>query len=333
MNDACFRKIQTLRLLPKAPARKSVSTLLEELTGQGFDIDRRSLQRDLKALSNLFPVENDGNKDIPGWYWRKDAEKLELPEMEPTVALSFRMVKLFLEKFMPPNTLQDLQGYFDYSDRVLDNLPTNHLSNWSDKIAMLSRSQPFLSPEVDSNLITIIYQALFSDKQLVAHYHPQDQEPRDYTINPLGLVVVDKILYLVGTLWDYKDIKQFAIHRFQKAEMSKNDAIHLEAFNLQDYIDAGHFEYLTDSSEPLIDLKLNVSDWLARHLEENPISEDQIIDNSQDQNVLTATVKNTLQLRWWLMGLGLDVEVVAPLTVRNEFAESFKRLNVLYSTS
>jgi predicted DNA-binding transcriptional regulator YafY len=319
-----------MRLLPKAPARKSVSQILDEITAQGFEVDRRTLQRDLKSLANLFPIESDGNKDIPGWFWRKDAEKLELPEMEPSVALTFRMVKLFLEKFMPPTTLHELQPYFDYSDKVLSHLPHNHLTNWDAKVSLLSRSQPLLSPEVGEEVLSTIYQALLSDQQFKAHYQPRGEEPRDYVINPLGIVAVDQVLYLVGTLWDYQDVKQFAIHRFKSVELLDEPAKEVPEFSLRDYIRAGHFEYLVNDEADMISLKLKINAGLYIHLSESRLSEDQVIKKECEDFILTATVKNTQQLRWWLMGLGLGVEVLEPQNLRKELADSYFQLNQRY---
>jgi len=37
---------------------------------------------------------------------------------------------------------------------------------------------------------------------------------------------------------------------------------------------------------------------------------------------LTATVQETLQLRWWLQGFGDAVEVVSPIHLRMQIAES-----------
>jgi hypothetical protein len=329
MNDACFRRIQTLRFLPTAPARISVSHLHDKLTGQGFEIDKRSLQRDLNSLSKLFAIENDGNKDIPGWYWRKDAEKLELPEMEPAVALSFRMVKLFLEKFMPPSTLGDLDGYFRHSDNVLNNLSHNHLSGWNDKVALLSRSQPLLSPAIDPVVLAETYQALLLEKQIKAHYQPRNEEPRDYIINPHGIVIVDKIIYLVGSLWEYQDIKQFALHRFISAEQLESDIHKQDNFNLNNYIHAGNFEYLVDGDQ-FVDLKLRINRVIATHLSESKLSKDQNITRSDDGIFVEATVKNSQQLRWWLMSFGHGVEVLEPESLRQEFATTARKMYSLY---
>jgi predicted DNA-binding transcriptional regulator YafY len=187
-----------------------------------------------------------------------------------------------------------------------------------------------LSPTIDPEVLSSIYEALLSDKQIRAHYHPLDQEPRDYTVNVLGLVIIDKIIYLVGTLWEYTDIKQFALHRFMNVEILKDNCIEVEAFDLQQYIKDGHFEYLADKDESTIELKIKASNWLVRQLDENPLSENQKIHMDSEDNIITATVKNTHQLRWWLMGLGEEVEVLEPLELREEFAQSFKNLYKRY---
>jgi predicted DNA-binding transcriptional regulator YafY len=335
MNDACLRRIQTLRLLPKAPARIGVTRIHEALVGQGFEIDKRSIQRDLNTLSTLFAIESDGNKDIPGWYWKKDAEKLELPEMEPAVALSFKMVRGFLERFMPPSTLADLREYFQHADQVLNNLPENHLADWSDKVALLSRSQPLLSPVIAEDVLNQVYTALLTDKQLIGQYRPRHQhETKSYTLNPLGLVVLDKVIYLLATVNDYRDVRQFALHRFHQAEVTKDNAVPLYNFNLQRYIQQGKFEYLV-SGEQKIKLKLAISETMAFHLTETPLNENQTIkrDKTTDRLILRAEVKNTQQLRWWLMSFGAEVEVLAPKALRHSFTELSQKLVSLYGAS
>lgn len=144
------------------------------------------------------------------------------------------------------------------------------------------------------------------------------------------MVVVDKILYLVGTLWEYTDIKQFALHRFKHLEVSDQASVQLEDFTLKNYIDSGHFEYIANVDDPTIQLKLKLTHWLARHLSENPLSEDQIIEQVDNENRLSATIKNTHQLRWWLLGLGLDVEVLEPAELRKEFQQTLAELSQRY---
>lgn len=329
MNNPCYRRIQTLRLIPQYPAKISVSQLLRQLSSQGFKLDRRSLQRDLNSLSALFSIESDTNKDIPGWYWRKDAEKLELPEMEPSVALSFKMVELFLGQFMPPNALDNLQSYFGQADKLLSTLSDNQLADWPDKIAYLSRNQPLLSPSINREVLSAVYLALLTNSQIDALYEPMHRDAKHYRINPQGIVVVDHVIYLVGTIDDGLKSLQFALHRFISAHNTEIQLKQSHAFSLKRYIEDGHFGYLKPE-QPMIKLKLITNDNVANHLSETPLSSDQVIEEKDSEFTVSANVKNTQQLRWWLLSFGHYIEVIEPQFLRKEFAEIASNMNARY---
>ncbi len=46
-----------------------------------------------------------------------------------------------------------------------------------------------------------------------------------------------------------------------------------------------------------------------------------------------ATVKDSAQIRWWLMGFGDGVEVLEPQNLRVEFAEIAENMKNLYDQS
>ena len=55
------------------------------------------------------------------------------------------------------------------------------------------------------------------------------------------------------------------------------------------------------------------------HLEETPLSENQQLTDQENGSVLVkATVQDTRQLRWWLLGFGGRIEVLEPLSMRDE---------------
>ncbi len=63
----------------------------------------------------------------------------------------------------------------------------------------------------------------------------------------------------------------------------------------------------------MIQLKAKFTRGAAAHLVETPLSEDQIIENLDGNHVVvTATVRYTAQLDWWLLGFGSAVRVVEP---------------------
>ena len=67
------------------------------------------------------------------------------------------------------------------------------------------------------------------------------------------------------------------------------------------------------------------------HLTETPISANQELKQLGDGRYrLKATLPNTSQLRWWLLGFGQGVEVIKPKSLRDEFKEMSKNLVNIY---
>ena len=334
MSKSFNRKIQTLKSIGHKTNKKGVKEIHKELQGEGYCVDIRTLQRDIKSLAQSFDIVSDGNKDQPGWYWKEDAKEIAFPGMEPSVALTFKLVEHYLKSVFPPETLKKLDKYFQYADNYLLENKNNKLANWDDKVAIISRTQPFITPEVNQELLFTVYEALLQEKQINAHYHPKDSDPRDYTINPLGMVMVDNVAYLVCTLWSYQDIRQLALHRFVRAEKSHTDLIPSPDFNLQEYSQQGGFLFPIEEHDNEIALVIKVPKWIAGYLQELSLSNDQQIIDCEDGTErpvkVTATVLNTAQLSWWLSHYGAYIEVIAPLQLREQFCEQAKKLYALY---
>ena len=103
-----------------------------------------------------------------------------------------------------------------------------------------------------------------------------------------------------------------------------------EGFTLDEYIAGGAFSYRT--GEGTIQLKALFEQDAAIHLEETPLSEDQRLTNQVDGNVLVeATVADTRQLRWWLLGFGGRIEVLEPASLREELKSHTERMMGRYS--
>jgi predicted DNA-binding transcriptional regulator YafY len=88
-------------------------------------------------------------------------------------------------------------------------------------------------------------------------------------------------------------------------------------FNLDNAI-AGGLADFADQGEP-IKLEIRCEEWVAAYLIETPLSPDQSVNQDADGLIrITATVNDTWQLRWWLLGQGAGIEVCAPPALRAE---------------
>lgn len=303
MPDTTLRHWTLLRAIPRAPRGITVPDLHRRLEGEGYRVTRRTVERDLDLLSGLFPLLCDDGGRPYRWSWPQD-RMLEVPGMDPTTALTFALASRFLEQVLPRTSLSLLQPYFEQARTVLNASAASGLAAWPDKVRILPRGLKLIGPEIDPAILDTVYGALLADRRFRCTYRPRDaDEDKDYEVNPLGLVVRDAVTYLACTLWDYDDIKQLALHRIRTAEKLDTPARRPPGFDLDAYIRRGEFSM--PFSNQLIRLEALFDADAARHLRETRLSEDQVLEDQPDGRVLVkATVQDTGELRWWLLGFG-----------------------------
>jgi predicted DNA-binding transcriptional regulator YafY len=327
------RRLRLLQFIPRKHGRISTRELTDKLNEEGFVINQRSVQRDLKDLATIFPhLESDRSPDIPGWRWREDTPLLELPTLDPAMALTFKLAANYLEALLPPDVVRVLDPYFERADQRLQGDVNPGYVNWSDKVKIVPRNQPLQPAHLNKGIITTLYQALFESRQVAGHYRNRQGEEAEHRFHPLGLVFRESVIYLVATVEDYQDPRHFALHRFTECKLLDQPSQRPEGFDLQAYIDGGSFQYLRQP-EAQIQLRLRFDGETGRHLQETPLSQDQQIQELADQRLeITATVLDTLQLRWWLLGFGNQVEVIDPPELREEFRGIANALQQRYAT-
>jgi predicted DNA-binding transcriptional regulator YafY len=188
------------------------------------------------------------------------------------------------------------------------------------------------APQIDPDILFSVYHGLLFSRQLKVMYRRRgDDHAEERVIHPLGLVAVDQIHYLVGTFWDYADLKHLALHRIE-AVVELDDPAHVpEGFDLQAYVGSGAFGY--PEGEGSLKLKALFDGFTAQQFKETPLSDEQKLTERRDGRVLVqAEVRDTAQLRWWLQGFGAAVEIIGPKRLRDEFAESSRRLAEIYDS-
>jgi predicted DNA-binding transcriptional regulator YafY len=331
MSDTLLRQWEMLRLIPRFPRKIEVGALMARLETAGYRITRRTLQRDLNDLSRVFPLQSDTRNTPYGWSWSADAPTFDLPGMDAPAALTLRMIEQFIPTLLSPTVRELLAPQFARARAVLEANPTNPLGHWTDCVRVVPREMPLLAPKVDDAAARVVYQALADGKRIRMTYTPRASEgegDRDYEVNPLGLVVRGNLIYLVCTMWNYPDIRQLALHRVKSALMTDEPAPRPADFDLDRYIEQGEFQYPVG---PMIQLKARFKRATAAHLYETPLSTDQVIEDVDAEHVLvTATVRDTAQLTWWLLGIGEGVAVLGTETLRARVLSALEKTVKLY---
>lgn len=332
-DETLYRQWVMLSRIPRYPRKVTVPELKSILVGEGYTVDTRTVQRDLIKLSISFPLSNESSGRKNYWYWIEEAAVQDLPGMEPVTALAFEMAESYLKPLLPQATLDLIQPYFNRAKEVLGEHSESLLRSWPGKVEVIERGPVLHKPVIRHDVQDVIYQSLLEETAINAYYQARESETaKDYLMHPLGIVSRMGVLYLVCTLWDYRDIKQFALHRFISVEKSTKPYHSNKDFNLHTYTEDQHqFSYPT-TQEP-IQLKVLFEKNIAKHLAETPLSHAQQLTLQEDGRVLLeATITETLELKWWLQGFGDNIEVLEPIKMREKFKAVAAKLADLYSS-
>ncbi len=330
--DTMLRQWTMLKHIPRLPRKITATELQRILEDRGFPSTLRTVQRDLEKLGPSFQFDSDGCKPA-GWAFSRESNHFQLPGMDGPSALVFQMVRLHLKPLLPETCTEYLRPYFRQADNVLTEMEIPFFSQWSHKVAVVSRGLSLQPPAIDSDVLSCVYQALLYGQQLDILYRRRGEDsPSGRRVHPLGLVMVDQNHYLVCTLWDYQDIKQVALHRISSASLRDESVRPPEGFDLQKYIAGGAFGYPVGDGK--LHLKALFDPDVAVQFDESCLTPDQTLVEQEDGRVLLeAQVLDTAQLRWWLQGFGARVEVIAPESLREEFRQLSRQLLERYQGS
>ena len=132
MSATTLRQWQMLQAIPRYPQKIDTVSLQTKLQESGYDINLRTIQRDLNNLSGVLPIIADNAKP-QGWSWIKDAPILSIPALNPQTALTFNLLENYMRQLLPTNTLDYLQPWFKHAQGVLDE-QKSELARWPDNI-------------------------------------------------------------------------------------------------------------------------------------------------------------------------------------------------------
>lgn len=321
--NAVNRQWELLKCLPTKPPGKTSRELQAMLNDAGYPVTKRTVERDLQDLTLPFPIQcNDKSKPY-GWYWTPGSSA-ELPGITLAEALSIRLVEDLLKPLLPHAVLSSFQGYFNQAKNKLKVLQDdNATARWQDKVRHVPPTLPMLPPAIDENVLENVQQALLHDWQIEVEYQAiHSEQIKSQTLHPLALVQRGPITYLVATAFNYQDIRLYAVHRFNKVTITDQSAKRPDDFDLDHYIASGALQF--GNGETLL-LKAWVSEGLADYLAETRLSVDQTLTEDDSGYLLSATVNDTWQLRWWILDQRAGIKILEPEALRDEIVSGLNQ--------
>jgi len=329
--------LEAIQRLSKTRSWVTQRDLLSDLRGQGYDVHKHHVLRDLKALTQIHAELECHNESDPDglpkrgvefgyrWVTRSAAPEtgLSIPE-----ALSLILVSRHLKQALPATLAGALDRLFKRAETTLDLQQKNGAAHWKDVVGVIVPSQPMQPPRIDAEVIQVVHQALIAKEQFWGVYRNVKGEQEERLLNPLGIMVREPSMYLIAVADGYEDPRMFAMHRFVSARREHSPVWQPEEFSLHTYLDEqGNF-----GSGKWLTLKAKVCANLGLILEETPLGSNQQLGD-MDQNEwrhLTVRLRDNWQLRWWIMAQADRIEVLSPTNLRNIILQNLTKTHMLY---
>lgn len=320
-HQAIARQWQLLKLLPTRPPGKTARELAESLAREGFKVTKRTVERDLNKLTVLFPLYCNDKSSPWGWRWADEAH-CDLPSLSVSEALSLRLLEDFLKPVLPATLLASMGARFALAKRKLENLEGQRLARWADKVRVVTPALQLLPPRIEPTVQEAVHEALLADEQVeVLYQSPHKEQASAMELHPLGLIQRGPVTYLVATVFDYEDVRLFAMHRIKEATRLSKPCRRPENFSLDAYLATGASDF---GDGEHIRFKAVVSDNLADRLRETPLSVDMELMEQENGCLVNCSLIASWQLHWWILAQGDEIEVLKPKKLRESIAQTLR---------
>lgn len=334
--DVVGRLLEVLKVIPHT-GKIAPRQVFERLAALGFDVDYRTIQRDLERLEGRY-LERDTRSTPHGWRWI-DSESKKILGLPIKAALALKLAYEHVKPLMPASLAKELKALADSAEESLAaSVGRNPFAKWPDKIRVVQSGPPRTPPNVKPGVHEAVCDALLQNRQLRVRYRAATREQaREFVVTPLGMVSKDGKIYVVVSREDRPEPAHFVLHRFLEAEVIPLEGKPPTGWKgLDAAINAGKFLFPPGEVKRNQWMTLRVSELFARELEEIPISAEQTIGKEgalKAGGQITYAVRAKVDISWelvqWLLRYGNAVEVCGPLFLR----ERMKRvIHALYSS-
>lgn len=335
--ETALRYLDMLEFIPREDS-VSVEEIEQALKRRGFEIDKRTVQRDLNKLAGDFNLRSHRVGTAKHWSYSRDTTVRFFPSMDEHTALSFQLMQSFLKPLMAPETLDSMVPFFKKSAELLSQRKGT-AARWQEKIHALPLGLPRIPPTVNPEVQKAIYQALLHERPLRVHYRSRSSEVyKEHVISPLGLVIRDYVSYVVLVMNKNGNQGYWPLQRFNNAEIDSNAKyLRPDDFNLAAYAKENLGFKMSNAptimgESPPLELELRMGEMAAVSVAECPVSARQTLSKQGDEGfLLSATVPNTHELRCWIRSFGQQVEVLAPRHLRAEIADEITAMMKNYN--
>ncbi|MFM0366322.1 helix-turn-helix transcriptional regulator [Paraburkholderia sediminicola] len=304
---------------------------------------RRSVRRIMDAMSDY--IDHVGNTNAARWFKVRDTVMLGCQwRMNVNTAIALTTLERMATHHLPGAVFAGLAPRFAEARATLELNGSEHAQKgktWDAKIMRIASARPLIPPPIDDAIYNSVTDALMRDRLIDLRYEPKKPDGKVSTypkLSPLGLLDDASVFYLVAQSKD--GTRLFRLDRMNAVKVRDDSSAAIPGFDLKAFVASSGLAGF--KSEPEVVLKLRVharegqyGRTVAEHaLTQFSLHESQrIVEWAEDGKsfVVTATVRPSVSLRNFLHSQSDTIEVLAPASMRAEFAERVRLMAERYA--
>ena len=304
---------------------------------------RRSVRRIMGAMSGY--IDHVGSTNAARWFKVRDTVMLGGQwRMNVNTAIALTTLERMASHHLPGAVFAGLAPRFAEARATLELDGSEHAQKgktWDAKVVRIASARPLIPPPIDEGIYNSVTDALMRDRQIELRYAPNEAnvQVKSYPkLSPLGLLDDDGVFYLVAAK-SGSATRLFRLDRMKTVKVLDVSTSPMPSFDFKAFVASGGAGFVP---EPMVELKLRVyareGEYprpAAQHvLTHSSLNESQRIVEWADDGksfVVTATVRPSVSLRNFLHSQSDTIEVLAPASMRAEFAERVRRMAERYA--
>lgn len=326
--DPLARSLVLLRLIPRYPRSVSTVELRDALQTEGFQINVRSLQRDLAGkLSTLFQLVCSSEDSDPAirrmrpyrWSFAATAQTT-VPAISPAAALAMNMAEAHLRQVLPPAVMDLLDPQFTEARELLQTLEKNELSQWARRVRAVPSVKPLVPAKVEPQVWDGVSQGLLRGHVLRVRYLSRTKTvPREMDLHPAGLASRGASTYLIARVAGFADFRHFALQRLHGVTVL-DEVADDHGFDMDDYLKSAAFSPRGAGGELALDAEVHPQ--LGWALAETPLAHgQQLLPIAGSEWLrLQVQVPDDQEMATWLLAQAERIRISAPAALREQIA-------------
>lgn len=329
--EAIARGLDTISLM--GPSYLQIKEIHQKLLNKGYEVSEKTVTRDLKTLSNLFPQHIFMQDESRPYGFKLPEGSKKISGMSPDEAICLQLAYQYLNPLLPNRTLEPIAPYLKEAETVLNMNASKRMRNWKKKVLTIHEGFNLQPAKIKKEIMPILHSALWNGSMIRATYKSAaSQTAKKYLLHPVGIVHRGRVSYLICSFENHiENFSYLPLHRFS----SMTKLTEYSAHKGKDVKEVAEIVGFPVSAKKMkVKLKFSKSSGghaPGNHLKESPISKNQKITETNDGFLIVEDeVDDILEFRWWIRAFGDTVEVIKPKSLRDEFAEMSKRMSSQY---